>query len=301
MNTRLAFVSAAGVLLIVLAAGMLLSGGGVAAQVDPTTQQQTIEALVAQRFTQTAVVQQQIALTEAARAAPTLTAAFNATVDAAFFQAITATAAAQMTPPALVVPPGLWQQLGAIFGWGGGPSLTAVPTLMPAPPSATLAPPTPLPANFPTNVAAQVQLAEQVFQDGRMFWIRHTRQIWVMVNGPSGSSGGDWYCFNDTFVEGEAETDPALVPPEGLIQPRRGFGKLWRTHPELKDGLGWAMTPEFELTSAYTYLAGGYVDGSRYVPGPGEHRLTTLYGQSISFFEIDLRGDCLGGTWRITQ
>ena len=164
-------------------------------------------------------------------------------------------------------------------------------------PSATALPPL-----FPTVTAAQVQIAEQVFEHGRMFWIRHTRQIWVMVNVPSDNSGGgDWYCYNDTFQEGEPETDPALVPPEGLIQPRRGFGKLWRTHADLNDGLGWALTPEFELNSAYTYIAGGYVENNQYFPGPGEHRLTTLYNQSISFFESDIQGDCLGGTWRMTQ
>jgi hypothetical protein len=34
------------------------------------------------------------------------------------------------------------------------------------------------------------------------------------------------------------------VPPPGLYQPIRGFGKLWRTHPEVRDRLGWATAPE---------------------------------------------------------
>lgn len=173
------------------------------------------------------------------------------------------------------------------------PSPTPQPTAGPLPTG------TPRPAGFPTDVASQVQLAESVFEHGRMFWLRHNRQIWVMVNDPADNdTGGDWYCYNDSFAEGEPETDPALVPPEGLIQPRRGFGKLWRTHEELKDALGWAITPEFELTSTYTYIAGGYLQDGVYVPGPGEHRLNTLYGEVISFFERELRGDCLGGTWR---
>ncbi len=160
---------------------------------------------------------------------------------------------------------------------------------------------TPLPELFPTSVVAQVQAVEEVFEHGRMFWLRHNRQIWVMVNNPPDSSGGDWYCYNDTFLDGEEEIDSSLVPPEGMYQPRRGFGKLWRTHMDLHDALGWGTTPEFELTSSYTYLAGGYVQDGTYYPGAGEHRLTTLYGDSISFFESDVRGDCLGGTWRMTQ
>lgn len=183
-------------------------------------------------------------------------------------------------------------------------AVTLAPSATPAPsasPSPALPSPTPQPAGFPTNVAAEVQIAEQVFEHGRMFWIRHTRQIWVMVNVPQDNgTGGDWFCYNDTFEEGEAEIDESLVPPEGTFQPRRGFGKLWRTHQELKNTLGWALTPEFELTSNYTYIAGGYVQGMQYFPGPGEHRLTTLYNESISFFEADMRGDCLGGTWHMT-
>ncbi len=178
------------------------------------------------------------------------------------------------------------------------PSATPAPLATASP---ALSTPTPQPGGFPTNVAAQVQMAEQVFEHGRMFWIRHTRQIWVMVNVPQDNgTGGDWFCYNDTFEEGEVEIDESLVPPEGQFQPRRGFGKLWRTRDDLKNALGWALTPEFELTSNYTYIAGGYVQGGQYLPGPGEHRLTTLYDESISFFEADIRGDCQGGTWRMT-
>ena len=183
-------------------------------------------------------------------------------------------------------------QLGATL-----PTPTPTPSITPTPLPAS---PTPRPEIFPTNTVAQVQIAEQVFEHGRMFWIRHTRQIWVMVNVPQDNAGGDWFCYNDTFEEGETEIDPSLVPPGGLYQPRRGFGKLWRSHEELKGALGWAVTPEFELTSNYTYIAGGYVQGVQYFPGPGEHRLTTLYNESISFFESDIRGDCLGGSWRMT-
>lgn len=179
---------------------------------------------------------------------------------------------------------------------------TATPT--PQPPVTVAAQPsaTPRPELFPTNVIADVQIAEQLFEHGRMFWLRHTRQIWVMVDDPDPNfPGGDWYCFNDTFQEGEMETDPSLVPPsDDLSQPRRGFGKVWREHSEIGDNIGWAITPEFELTSPYTYIAGGYVDGGQYFPGPGEHRLMTLYGESMSFYEQDIRGDCLGGTWRQT-
>jgi len=172
----------------------------------------------------------------------------------------------------------------------------------PAQPTPTPPPviePTPAPAGFPTPVQAQVQGAEQVFEHGRMFWIRHLRQVWVMAAGADENSG-DWFCFNDAFQEGDPETDPSLVPPEGLYQPKRGFGLIWREKEGVRDRLGWALTPEFELLSDYTYIAGGQMQDGQYVPGPGEHRLTTLYGDVISFYEAEVRGDCLGGTWRLS-
>lgn len=161
--------------------------------------------------------------------------------------------------------------------------------------------PTSLPAQFPTPVQTELAAAEQVFEHGRMFWIRFNRQVWVMVASEDDPYNGDWYCYSDTFQEGEAESDPSLVPPADMIQPIRGFGKVWREHPDLKEMLGWAITPEFELNSTYEYLAGGVVDNGQYVPGPGEHRLTTLYNETVSFFEGGANGDCApSGTWRMT-
>lgn len=184
---------------------------------------------------------------------------------------------------------------------------TPEPTTLTTTPGATTASVTAAPTTtatpdfFPTPVRAQVPIAEQVYEHGRMFWIRHTREIWVMAASEEDPNRGDWFCYNDTFEEGEPEIDPTITAPEGLIQPRRGFGKLWRSHPEIKEAVGWATTPEFELTSDYTYLAGGTVENGGYIPGPGEHRMTTFEGDTISFFEGDIRGDCRGGTWRLHE
>ena len=174
------------------------------------------------------------------------------------------------------------------------PATTTTPTVTPLP----LPTNTPLPEIFPTNTLVQLPIAEQVFENGRMFWIRDTQQIWVMQALPDDPNRGDWLCYYDTFEEGEDEIDPNLIPPEGHYQPRRGFGKLWRSSEELNEGLGWALTPEFELTSNYVYIAGGTVENDEYILGPGEHQLTTLYNERISFFEEEMRGECIGGTWQ---
>ena len=83
------------------------------------------------------------------------------------------------------------------------------------------------------------------------------------------------------------EMDPTLVPPESsLYQPKRGFGKLWRNTPEIKDALGWATTPEFGLNTTYVYQAGGYLDSNnKFVPRPGKHFIMTLSRQTFALSE----------------
>lgn len=174
------------------------------------------------------------------------------------------------------------------------PTLAATVTTPAAQPpaGATAAPAnTALPPNFPTPVAAQISMAEQLFEGGRMFWLQPTGQIWVLH--VTGEGRGAWTIYPDTFVDGEPESDPSLTPPAGLLQPDRGFGKLWREVPAVRDALGWAVTPEFGYTSAYEYHAGGTVDASGvYTPGPGYHILYSLYGERFRFNEAD-------GTWQL--
>ncbi|PJF41056.1 MAG: hypothetical protein CUN54_02835 [Phototrophicales bacterium] len=140
---------------------------------------------------------------------------------------------------------------------------------------------------------AEIQIAEQVFEGGRMIWIEPTGQIWVMLVDEEG--GGRWLVFEDTFVEGEPEIDPSIQPPEGLLQPMRGFGKLWRENPELREALGWAVTPEFGFVSDYRYDPGGEFDeNGELVFLPGEHTLFTLNGELLQFNEAD-------STWQLGE
>lgn len=67
--------------------------------------------------------------------------------------------------------------------------------------------------------------ALQQFEHGIMFWRQDTASLYALFND------GSWQSWPDTFVEGQAEFDPALVPPAGRLQPIRGFGKVWRSEP----------------------------------------------------------------------
>jgi hypothetical protein len=148
---------------------------------------------------------------------------------------------------------------------------------------------------FPTLTVNQIQVAEQRFEHGRMFWLRPVDQTWIMMNGTSETSG-KWAVYDDTFEEGQPEFDARLVPPTPLYQPERGFGKLWRENPEIKQALGWAIETEFGHVTRYEYHAGGTVNAqNQYVKGPGYHILVSLYGDVFRFNEDDSTWEHIGG------
>ena len=86
---------------------------------------------------------------------------------------------------------------------------------------------------------AAIAGAVQHFEHGVMIWRADTSQIYVFL-----ADTGEWQSFADTFEEGDVESDPRLAPPGGLLQPIRGFGKIWRDNPALRDQLGWATAKE---------------------------------------------------------
>lgn len=78
----------------------------------------------------------------------------------------------------------------------------------------------------------------QEFQSGHMVWLEENRLIYVLY------ADGRYEIYADNFHEGDPESDPAIIPPAGLYQPIRGFGLVWRTNQNVRDGLGWGLAPE---------------------------------------------------------
>jgi hypothetical protein len=62
--------------------------------------------------------------------------------------------------------------------------------------------------------------------------------------------------FLDTWAANEPESDPSIVPPPGRVQPIRGFGKLWRSQPGVRERLGWALAPEQGFNTLYQDVSG---------------------------------------------
>lgn len=81
--------------------------------------------------------------------------------------------------------------------------------------------------------------AVQTFERGLMVWISDTPgSIYVLY------SDGRYQRFDDTFVDGADPERGGENPPAGLLEPVRGFGKVWRNNPAVRDGLGWATEAE---------------------------------------------------------
>ncbi len=202
---------------------------------------------------------------------------------------VTVLAACQTAPPTVMVlvvtsTPNLAAQTEPATS---GAQSVSTPTAIPAT-STPQATPTTDP--FATPTIGQLQVAEQPFEHGRMFWIQPLEEIWVLMAADEKQTHGTWAIYKDTFKDGEPETDPSIVPPkDGEYQPARGFGKLWRDNNDLRTALGWATTPtEFGYVSEYEYHPGGSVSAQGiYTPGPGYHVLFSLYKIPYRLNETD--------------
>ncbi len=81
-----------------------------------------------------------------------------------------------------------------------------------------------------------VTLLEQSFQGGLAIWRSDTRQIYVLQR-----DGQTWSVHADTWQPGERVATDATPPPPGAMVPAGGFGTVWRSTPEIKSRLGWAV------------------------------------------------------------
>jgi hypothetical protein len=109
----------------------------------------------------------------------------------------------------------------------------------------------------PTAEATVTRGAFQPFERGLMLWRADERAIYVLNNN------GTWTRSADTWDEAQSADDPTLQPPQGLLQPVRGFGKVWREQrgggadQDPGGGLGWALVPE----QGYDMLAQPFSEG----------------------------------------
>jgi hypothetical protein len=96
--------------------------------------------------------------------------------------------------------------------------------------------------------ASSVGSAYQPFQNGLMVWVsslgaQPQAAIYALYNN------GTYQRFNDTFQDGVDPASGGASPPPGLLEPVRGFGKVWREQASARDTLGWATSGESGATA----------------------------------------------------
>jgi hypothetical protein len=106
----------------------------------------------------------------------------------------------------------------------------------------------------PTADAVTTPAAWQPFEQGLMIWRADDRSIYVL------RADGGWERYTDTWDESQPALDAGLTPPDGLQQPVRGFGKVWREQlggPQAN--IGWAVAKERALELVAQAFTGGYM------------------------------------------
>jgi hypothetical protein len=120
----------------------------------------------------------------------------------------------------------------------------------------------------PEGPPQSTKAAEQVFEGGRMIWLEHAAPIRQWDWGAGGKDdfiilalytpGVAWpqkQTFIDAWTPDEPDSDPTIVPPNGRFQPIRGFGKVWRTHSDVRQKLGWALGQEQGFDAVYQLVS----------------------------------------------
>ncbi|GAB4112014.1 MAG: hypothetical protein Fur005_14100 [Roseiflexaceae bacterium] len=105
-----------------------------------------------------------------------------------------------------------------------------------------------------------VDIVTQPFERGQMIYLPPAQpgsygSIWVIFYD-NGRRSLVWKSYPDTYGSGDPVSG-GETPPAGLVEPLRGFGKIWRTIPEIRNTVGWAVSPEFRDMGHMQYFRGG--------------------------------------------
>ena len=138
----------------------------------------------------------------------------------------------------------------------------------------------------PFGPARPLSMVQQNFEHGIMVWIPHQTGGTILVLYDGGRIG----TFTDTWTEGQPESDPSIVPPADLFAPRRGFGKVWREQPGVRDALGWAFFPETPVSSQTQARSTG-----------GDWKAIDYYFRLVDNRIVHITGRTMPGGWEIVE
>ncbi len=101
-------------------------------------------------------------------------------------------------------------------------------------------------------LAASVSSAYQGFERGSMLWLQGAPNVIYAL-----SNSGRFRRFDDTFNPNADPFNGGETPPQGLLEPVRGFGKVWRQYPDVRSDLGWALADEAGASATIQHFERG--------------------------------------------
>jgi hypothetical protein len=140
--------------------------------------------------------------------------------------------------------------------------------------------------------------AWQPFQHGEMIWMEDTDWVYALNHGGgTDSKQGDWatggnsWRWDDSFPDGHG-----LTPPEGLVEPIRGFGFVWYTKLGGQSSqLGWGTAQEMGFCALVQRFDKGMLVQSSAAPGCAGGQFNWAANPAFSPVFIALYGD---GSWK---
>ncbi|NWF70086.1 MAG: hypothetical protein HXY40_13450 [Chloroflexi bacterium] len=106
----------------------------------------------------------------------------------------------------------------------------------------------------PTNSAITYSSALQNFERGLMLWLQGPpASIYLLYPDLR------YRRFDDSYVEGVDPLSGGEIPPFGLIEPVRGFGKIWRMYQDVRSDFGWAISGEIGAQSSAQSFSRGWM------------------------------------------
>jgi serine/threonine-protein kinase len=84
----------------------------------------------------------------------------------------------------------------------------------------------------------------------------------MWVQGPPGViyvlyDSGRFQRYDDTYNSTADPVSGGETPPNGKIEPVRGFGKVWRSSSDIRNGLGWGLSAEEGTSSVVQFFDRG--------------------------------------------
>lgn len=102
------------------------------------------------------------------------------------------------------------------------------------------------------NRSVTVPYSIVIMEHGIMLYVQPTGKIYAL---PSDTFGA---VFDDTYNQ-QADDCTKPGPTPGTTEPCRGFGKIWRENPAVKQALGYAIAQERSFAGQTQYFENGFI------------------------------------------